>query len=307
MPLFNYQEKMIGIPDSWKQTNGAGVKIAFLDTGATLTAAGMQHLDMSGRKFDVTLPGFDPQTAAGDDSVPDTSFGTAKHGTQLLSMLAASSPDDDSGVRGMTPDAEIYIIKIQDSAGEIFAENFLKALRLAVRLDVDIVSNSSFPRINDMAIADQIEGELNNLKAKNTLFVTALKNRSTHTSLNRLKSMPLKFEYGILPGVALNAMVAGLPDDFQFNPRISYLIPEVEVVQYTHADNSTGAATNMTSSHSSALLSGLLALCLSSKRSEDVGFTRFSKSEAISAVSAIGPVFSKQNIGTKTFQFFHNS
>lgn len=302
MSTFKYCEKIVDLPANLKASSGAGVKIAIFDTGADLTSKGMSHLDVLGRKFDVTSPGFDLLIAGGNDAITDENG----HGTNLLSILGGKPSSPDKGLIGIAPDAEIYIIKIADSKGKINDQYLINALILAERLDVDIVTNSSFPNLKKFSNVKVIKEELKKLEAKNILFISALKNRNTAKALNNLNHVPINFDYALPVGVARDAMVKTMAQSFKFKSQIAFLIPEVDVKFYSKDPAVNVLESKITSSHSSAILAGLFALILSEKRNSDAEFTRFSKEEMISELAAFCPTLTKANLETKSFQFYYN-
>lgn len=302
MSIFKYCEKIVDLPANIKASSGAGVKIAIFDTGADLTSEGMSHLDVLGRKFDVTTSDFDPMAGEGNDSVDDENG----HGTNLLSILGGKPSSTDKGLIGIAPDAEIYIIKIVDSKGKINDQYLINAIILANRLEVDIVTNSSFPNLKKFSNLKVIKEELKKLEAKKILFISALKNRNTAKALNNLNHVPINFDYTLPVGVARDVMVGNLTHSFKFKSQIAFLIPEVDLKFYGKDTATDVSESKITSSHSSALLAGLFALILSDKRNSDAEFARFSKEEIIAELAASCQVLTKANLGAKSFQFYYN-
>lgn len=304
MPKFDFCKNLIGIPDEWKQTGGKNVKIALLDTGANLNHPALQHLDVSGRKFDVTLPDFEVTTATGDDPVPDTAPGSDLHGTQLLSIMAAN-PSDDFGVKGLAPDAEYFIIKIINSERKTLATNYLKAIELCHHLDVDIISNSAFPRKDDRSVLPIIDAAFQKLAEKNILFVSALKNSELPARFNKIV-FPTNQPNAIVTGVPQRLMLKKIDTDFEFNEGIHFFFPELKVTSFSDSDKSTGKTFLSRSSHATAGLSAVLALYLSHKKEPDVNFERPTKAEVISELQNHCADFSKNTLmgGNAPFQFF---
>ena len=303
MPQFDFGKNLIGIPDEWKQTGGKHVKIALLDTGANLAHPALQHLDISGRKFDVTRSGFDVNSATGDDTVEDTASGSNLHGTQLLSIIAANPPED-TGVKGIATEAEIYIIKIIDNQSKTLASNFLKAIELCEKLDVDIISNSSFPRKDDRTLIPKIDAAIQRLVAKNTLFVSALKNSELPVRFNKIV-FPTNIQNTIITGVPQVLMLKKTETNFKFDDSINFFFPELKVTSFGNADNSTGKTFSARSSHATAGLSAILALYLSHKKSTDTDFSRPSRNEILTEIQKHCPMFSKKEFmnGSAKFQF----
>lgn len=110
----DYNHRMLGIPEMWRKSSGAGVKVAILDTGCP------QHIDLkiSGcRDFSGSA---DPYDHNG-------------HGTHVAGIIGALM--NGIGVRGIAPDAELYCGKVlgDDGSGSI------NAIAAGIRWAVDEV------------------------------------------------------------------------------------------------------------------------------------------------------------------------
>ncbi len=304
MPKFDFCENLIGIPDEWKQTGGKNVKIALLDTGANLNHPALQHLDILGRKFDITLPDFDVINAIGDDPVPDTSPGSDLHGTQLLSIMAANPPDD-IGVKGIAPDAEYFIIKIINSERKTLVSNYLIAIELCNRLEVDIIVNSAFPRKDDRSVLPLIDTAFQKLEEKNVLFVSALKNSELPKRFNKIV-FPTSQSNAIVTGVPQKLMLKSMEANFKFDDGIHFFFPEVKVTSFSDSVQSTGKTFLSRSSHASAGLSGVLALYLSHQMAINSNFEKPTKAEIIAELQNHCADFSKNILmgDQAPFQFF---
>lgn len=304
MPKFDFRENLIGVPDEWKQTGGKNVKIALLDTGANLNHPALQHLDISGRKFDVTLPDFDINTATGDDPVPDTAPGSDLHGTQLLSIMAAN-PTDEIGVKGIAPEADYYIIKIINSERKTLATNYLKAIELCHDLDVDIIANSAFPRKDDRSVLPKIDAAFQKLEENNVLFVSALKNSELPKRFNKIV-FPTSQPNTIVTGVPQKLMLKAMEADFKFGENIHFFFPEIKVTSFSNSDQSTGKTFLSRSSHAAAGLSAILALYLSHKMTSIPDFEKPTKEEVIAEFQNHCADFSKNILmgDQAPFQFF---
>lgn len=88
------------LPNAWKKTKGAGVKVAVLDTGVDL-----DHSDLVKN----LLPGFnvfDEKKDANDDN---------GHGTHVAGIIAAEN--NEIGMVGVAPEASIIPVKVLDKSG----------------------------------------------------------------------------------------------------------------------------------------------------------------------------------------------
>lgn len=132
------------VPKEWTDSKGKGVKTAFIDTGANLGLNSLRHLNVGGRKFFVSAPGFSVDKLTGQDPVGEA-FGVAGHGhgTLYASLLAGKipqpTPADKDVVSGIAPDAEVYLIKATDASGELTTiRQLLHALELCANLGIEI-------------------------------------------------------------------------------------------------------------------------------------------------------------------------
>ena len=117
--------KRIGAGEVHPTNSGEGVKVAILDTG-----------------IDYTHPDLDDNYADGYDFVngdPEP-FDDHAHGTLVAGVVAAE--DNDSGVVGVAPRAELYALKVLDDTGSGLSSNVIAALQWAVNHDIDVVNMS---------------------------------------------------------------------------------------------------------------------------------------------------------------------
>lgn len=101
-PLFpsQWNMPMLGLPDAWSSSLGAGVVVAVIDTGVDAT-----HPDLAGRVL------------AEIDLLPDVTPAPEQnaHGTRVASLIAAGL--DGVGMTGVAPQAGILPVSALDPAG----------------------------------------------------------------------------------------------------------------------------------------------------------------------------------------------
>ena len=99
----------IGAPEAWAHTTGQGVRVGIVDTGVDLT-----HEDLVGRVVDSTSC----VGAAGDQSKCNGSAQDDQgHGTHVAGIIAANK-DNNIGIAGVAPDAQLVVAKALNAAGE---------------------------------------------------------------------------------------------------------------------------------------------------------------------------------------------
>ena len=110
--------KRIGAGYVHDSTNkGAGVKVAIIDTGIDYT-----HTDLA-NNFDANVKGYD---FVNSDFDPMDDNG---HGTHVAGIVAAE--DDDFGVVGVAPAAELYALKALDENGSGYVSDVVAAIMWA--------------------------------------------------------------------------------------------------------------------------------------------------------------------------------
>jgi subtilisin family serine protease len=113
------------LPDAWKYTQGEGVKIAVLDTGAD-----MKHPDLS----DNLLPGFNfikPGTKPQDDN---------GHGSHVTGIICAD--DNAIGMIGVAPAAKVMPVKVLNAAGSGNMKTVAMGIRWAANQGADFICMS---------------------------------------------------------------------------------------------------------------------------------------------------------------------
>ena len=113
------------LPDTWKITQGEGVKIAVLDTGCDL-----DHPDL----VENLLPGIN-FINIGQRPEDDN-----QHGTHITGIIVAEN--NDIGMVGVAPKAKVIPIKVLDSNGSGDFGTVAKGIRWAVDNGADIISTS---------------------------------------------------------------------------------------------------------------------------------------------------------------------
>jgi len=113
-------------PDVWKETKGEGVKVAVLDTGVDTT-----HPDLiQNIKDGINLTSGNPKDFEDRQG----------HGTHVAGIIAGC--DNDIGVIGIAPNADLYVAKILGDNGEGSIDAIIQGIAYAVHNKVDIISMS---------------------------------------------------------------------------------------------------------------------------------------------------------------------
>lgn len=114
----DYNVKLLNVPEIWKETKGAGVKVVVLDTGRP------QHRDLivKGSTSFIESP-----------SISDMYlFDINGHGTHCAGVVAAYGGPDGKGILGIAPEAELWTCTVMDENGYGSIEATVKGIRWAV-------------------------------------------------------------------------------------------------------------------------------------------------------------------------------
>ncbi len=110
---------------AWATSEGAGVKVAVLDTGVD-----PDHPDLKGNIMGgVNI--INPRKSYADDN---------GHGTHCAGIIAAM--DNEIGVIGVAPEAHIYAVKVLNSKGTGYYSDIIKGIEWAVNNGMEVISMS---------------------------------------------------------------------------------------------------------------------------------------------------------------------
>ena len=155
----------IGAPAAWSAGyNGAGIKVAVLDTGVDLN-----HPDLTGRVVD-------SRVFTGEASVQD-GFG---HGTHVASIIAGSGAASSAKYEGVAPGARLIIGKVLDNTGNGTDSEVIAGMQWAASTGAKVVNMSLGGAPTDGT--DPLSTAVNELTAATgTLFVIAAGNSGPDT------------------------------------------------------------------------------------------------------------------------------
>lgn len=159
-----------GIEQAWATTQGAGVKIAVIDSGVDGSVRELQGVVVGGTDFS-GQGGADGETPIGDDSA---------HGTLVASMLAGRGTGGSGGVIGVAPQAQILSISVGFGSQATDADDQIaKAVRWAVDHGAKVI-NMSLTR-NTLDWPPSWDDAFLYAMKKNVVIVAAAGNRGSGT------------------------------------------------------------------------------------------------------------------------------
>ena len=121
--------ELIEAPEIWSETKGEGITIAILDTGCDMGHPDLSERIIGGRNF-----------TADDGNDPEKYQDYNGHGTHVAGTIAAMQ--NEQGVVGVAPAANLLILKVLDKNGSGQYEWIINAIRYAIEQKVDIISMS---------------------------------------------------------------------------------------------------------------------------------------------------------------------
>jgi subtilisin family serine protease len=130
----------LNAPAAWKTTRGQGVKVAVIDTG----------IDRTHPELVANIKGGWNAITKGDDFNDDNG-----HGTHVSGTIAAS--DDDKGVVGVAPKADLYGVKVLDANGSGTFDDVIAGMLWAVENKMQVASMSLGANSGNPALADAVE------------------------------------------------------------------------------------------------------------------------------------------------------
>ena len=183
-PVLDRSTAQIGAPDAWKAgLDGAGVKVAVLDTGADQT-----HPDLSGRVLEA-------RDFSGSNTGTTDHFG---HGTHVAATVAGSGAGANGTRKGVAPGARLLIGKVLDDSGSGYESGIIAGMEWAAGAGAKVVNMSLGGGATDgtdpmSAAVDEISA------ATGTLFVVAAGNEGQDYTVGT-------------PGAAPSALTVGAVD-----------------------------------------------------------------------------------------------
>jgi serine protease len=153
-----YGITMVNAPAVWQRTRGAGVRVAVMDTGIS-----MYHPDRGNVVGSVTF--------VTGEAVEDFDG----HGTHTSGTIAAA--DNDIGVVGVAPDADLLIAKVMDNTGSGQESWLISGIEWAVSNNAKVISMS----LGNTSRSSALDTACSNAYAAGVVLVAAAGNDGTST------------------------------------------------------------------------------------------------------------------------------
>ncbi|RFU64393.1 serine protease [Peribacillus saganii] len=151
--------ELIQAPKIWEQSQGAGMTVAVLDTGCDISHPDLKDRIIGGRNF------------TGDDQGnPEIYKDYNGHGTHVAGTVAAVQ--NNTGVVGVSPEANLLIVKVLDENGSGQYDWIIKGILYAIEQKADVISMSLGGPVDVPELHDAIKKAI----ANNILVVCAAGN-----------------------------------------------------------------------------------------------------------------------------------
>jgi subtilisin len=230
------------IPDAWKKTSGKDIKVAVLDTGASL-----KHPDLIG------------QILKAKDFTKSTSgpYDTNGHGTHCAGVVAGNK--NDSGVIGVAPGCKLLIGKVLNDEGSGSSKGIFEGIKWAADEGADIISMSFGSPSKDKDITAAIKYAY----SKGCYLVAAAGNEGPGEGTT---NYPANLKECIsVAAVDRNSLAA----KFSSRGKVDIAAPGVDV---TSCWPPKGYAKLSGTSMATPFVAGVLALVLSALKEEDIKY-----------------------------------
>jgi subtilisin len=168
-----YGVRMIGAQSQWKETKGANINIAVVDTGIDFNHPDLKDRVKGGVNF----------TTNNQSDYMDING----HGTHCAGVIAASM--NSLGVVGVAPESHLYAVKVLSDEGKGSVDWFIKAIDWCIQNDIHIMSMSLGTNQDSPNMYDAIKRAYN----KGIVIVCAVGNDSQGDTVNTV-DYPAKYK-----------------------------------------------------------------------------------------------------------------
>lgn len=241
--VIDWGVSLVQAPSLWAKTKGEGIKVAILDTGIDY-----RHPDLSRNfKMGVNL------TTNNPDDVMDRQG----HGTHCAGIVAGS--DNDIGIVGIAPEAELYIMKVLGDNGAGGVKPIIAGIELAISKGVDIISMSLGCSVDP---GHGLHEAIKKAHDAGIIIVAASGNESTHCG------WPAAYDEVIAVGAVDQAL--NVANFSNFGQELDVSAPGVDILStYLNSQYAKLSGTSM----ATPVVAGVVALLLAASRKEGKDLT----------------------------------
>lgn len=214
-----------------KGHTGKGVKIAILDTGIS------NHSDLNVVGGVSTV---DYTTSYQDDH---------GHGTHVAGIIGAK--DNNTGITGIAPNAELYAVKVMNQNSEAFNADVIEGIQWAIDNDMDIINMSIGLNRENVEMKELLDEAYN----KGILIVASAGNYGNASATDNSVMYPAKYDSVIAVGAVDQTKSRWTKSST--GSAVEVVAPGVDVIS-TYVNNQFAKTSG--TSQAAPFVSGLLAL-----------------------------------------------
>ncbi|NNN05506.1 MAG: S8 family peptidase [Elusimicrobia bacterium] len=249
----------VDAPAAWSSGQGAGIKVAVIDTGIDCTHPDLQCDFSAGTN--IVEPGADPM----DDN---------EHGTHVSGTIAGRGAD--GGVYGVAPQAVLIPVKVLNAQGEGSLSDIIAGIDWAVKAGVDVINMSLGGPAQSPALKRAVEGAL----AHGVVVVCAAGNSGPEAD-----TVGYPAGYPGVIAVAASDRNDNVADFSSRGPQLAFVAPGVDITSTVPGGGYAKlSGTSMASPH----VAGLAALALERGARGPAGVRAAFKAAASSLCGADG-------------------
>lgn len=248
----------VDAPAAWSSGQGAGIKVAVIDTGIDCTHPDLQCDFSAGTN--IVEPGADPM----DDN---------EHGTHVSGTIAGRGAG--GGVYGVAPQAVLIPIKVLNAQGEGSLSDIIAGIDWAVKAGVDVINMSLGGAAQSPALKRAVEGAL----AHGVVVVCAAGNSGPASD-----TVGYPAGYPGVIAVAASDRDDNVADFSSRGPQVAFVAPGVDITSTVPGGYAKLSGTSMASPH----VAGLAALALERGARGPAGVRAAFKAAAASLCGADG-------------------
>ncbi len=250
---YGWGQKLMGLHEAPKEINGAGVKIAIIDSGCDNSHPLLSHVKLGQDYSDD-----DPTTSWNQDLIG--------HGTHCAGIITARS-EDESMMRGFAPEAEIHILRVFPGGRY---SNLVEALQYCIANQIDVVNMSlgGGPEVNEV-VQEMLEAAANSgivliAAAGNSGDAVKFPASSPHVmavgAIGSLNDLPNSvWEWSTVQDGLKTTEGIFSPQFSCYGPKISVCAPGVAIVSTVPGGFKSDSGTSMAAPHVTGLAALLLA------------------------------------------------
>ncbi len=238
----DWRQRVNGLPGEWLATEGAGIRVAVLDSGLDFQHPALAHVD----------PALAANLCASSAGVADTS--PLSHGTHCAGLIGAHLVDG-AGVSGIAPQATLLIGKVTPEHAGVSAGMLSAAVDWARESGAHVISLS----MRLLRNASALEPALNAAVADGIVVVAAA---GVNRDLVDLR-IPLPARLGTCISVgAVDQAHHETNPNVLYQDKLDYLLPLTNMLSCGRTDM-RAYTRQMGSSMATAMVSGIVALAMS--------------------------------------------